>query len=163
LSQSLVGIERFGVDNWAEIADYLGTKTGHECEVHYYSFYYKSADDKAPGPDDIISTRRSDGSVEVSDSAQQRSLIHVAQYILRKDPDPLHSSFPADCTHHDDENQSPNQRGDKKKDKDKDKDKSKNKGKNKSKTKTKTKTKSKGKTGGEESKETRKGRHTGII
>ena len=24
------------MDNWAEIADYLGTKTAHECEVHYY-------------------------------------------------------------------------------------------------------------------------------
>jgi len=46
-SNGIIGIEKFGVDNWSEIADYIDSKTAEECEKHYYSFYYKSANHKS--------------------------------------------------------------------------------------------------------------------
>lgn len=52
------GIERYGVDNWVEIADFLGSKTANECEEHYYSYYYKSKTDKIPRTDILLITRK---------------------------------------------------------------------------------------------------------
>lgn len=38
-----VGVEKFGVDNWSEIAEHIVSKSAEECEDHYYSFYYRSS------------------------------------------------------------------------------------------------------------------------
>jgi transcriptional adapter 2-alpha len=58
----LIGIERFGIDNWAEIGDFLGNKTPRQCELHYYAFYYTSKEHKSPTPNMIITQREPDGS-----------------------------------------------------------------------------------------------------
>jgi transcriptional adapter 2-alpha len=78
------GIEKFGVDNWAEIADYLGTKTSNECEVHYYSFYYKTSEDKCPNPEDVIIQRESNGEIAIDNEKKQSSLCKVAKFIKEK-------------------------------------------------------------------------------
>ena len=57
LFRSYIGIEKFGIDNWAEIAEYIGTKNPEECEVHYYAFYYRSHDQRIPTPDLVICKR----------------------------------------------------------------------------------------------------------
>jgi len=36
----LTGIEKFGLDNWQDISDFIGSKSKFQCESHYYSFYY---------------------------------------------------------------------------------------------------------------------------
>ncbi len=61
------GVSTAGVDNWAEIANTIGSKTPQECEAHYYSFYYKSSSDKAPNPDEIIAQRMSNGRLRVDE------------------------------------------------------------------------------------------------
>ena len=35
----LEGIEMYGVGNWVDIAEHVGTKTGQQCEHHYFSTY----------------------------------------------------------------------------------------------------------------------------
>ena len=35
----ILGIEKFGLDNWTDISKYIGTKNKFQCESHYYSFY----------------------------------------------------------------------------------------------------------------------------
>ncbi len=78
-------MEKFGVDNWAEIADFLGTKTAHECEVHYYTFYYKSATDKWPSLSDVIIERGTDGEVTISKKKQQMAIGRVAGYMRARE------------------------------------------------------------------------------
>ena len=72
------------MDNWAEIADYLGTKTSNECEIHYYTFYYKSATDKTPDLNDVIAERAADGEVNISKKKQQQAAEEVADYMTKK-------------------------------------------------------------------------------
>lgn len=79
------GIEKYGVDNWAEIADYLGTKTANECEVHYYSFYYKSSEEKCPSEEDIIIERDETGEVKTNDEKHQASLEKISKFLLQKE------------------------------------------------------------------------------
>jgi transcriptional adapter 2-alpha len=38
----LTGIERFGLGNWADIAEWLGTKSLAEVETHYLYIYIES-------------------------------------------------------------------------------------------------------------------------
>ena len=35
----LEGIERYGMGNWADIAEFAGTKTLQEVETHYLTYY----------------------------------------------------------------------------------------------------------------------------
>jgi transcriptional adapter 2-alpha len=49
----LSAIEKFGLDNWADISDHLTSKAKLQCEAHYYNFYYKSLNDDKPSEKDI--------------------------------------------------------------------------------------------------------------
>ncbi len=73
------------MDNWAEIADYIGSKTSNECEVHYYSFYYKSATDKTPSVSDVISERGKDGEVILNKKKAQAALSKAVTYSATKE------------------------------------------------------------------------------
>ena len=53
----------FGLDNWPQIANTIETKTQDECEAHYYSFYYKSSQDRIPAEKDIIIKKSGNGSI----------------------------------------------------------------------------------------------------
>jgi len=53
--------EKFGIDNWIEIAAYIETKTAEECEIHYYAFYYISQEQKVPKEDFIIAEKLDNG------------------------------------------------------------------------------------------------------
>lgn len=55
------GIEKFGIDNWIEIAEYIGSKQADECEVHYYAFYYVSQEQKVPRADAAVAERCGSG------------------------------------------------------------------------------------------------------
>ena len=35
----LEGIEMFGLGNWSEVADHIGSKDKEQCEAHYFSAY----------------------------------------------------------------------------------------------------------------------------
>lgn len=50
----LSGIEKFGLDNWEDIAKQISDKGKMECEAHYYSFYYKSEKDTQPNKSELI-------------------------------------------------------------------------------------------------------------
>ncbi len=50
----LQAIGKCGVDNWGDIAEFIHTKNKQECEDHYYTFYYRSVQDREPHPDDIL-------------------------------------------------------------------------------------------------------------
>lgn len=80
-----VGLEKFGIDNWAEISCYMGTKTSNECEVHYYSFYYKSAKDNAPSLENIIAERDGDGRLVSNNKKAQEALAKAKQYMSKKE------------------------------------------------------------------------------
>lgn len=52
--QILCSIEKFGLDNWTEIATSLKSKPKFPCESHYYSYYCKTLDNSLPSADDVI-------------------------------------------------------------------------------------------------------------
>jgi transcriptional adapter 2-alpha len=54
-------IEKFGIDNWIEIAAYIETKTAEQCEIHYYAFYYISQQHKVPQENFVIARRVESG------------------------------------------------------------------------------------------------------
>jgi len=78
-------IEMFGVDNWPQIADTIETKTADQCEAHYYTFYYKSAQDKVPSEKDLIVTK-SGGKVVTSDEKAQNAK-KKEEYYLKTRPE----------------------------------------------------------------------------
>jgi hypothetical protein len=44
-----------GMGNWIDISDlYVKTKNPQECEMHYFTFYYKSKEDNMPTIDDCL-------------------------------------------------------------------------------------------------------------
>ena len=49
-----LAIEKYGLDNWTDISEFMGTKTKLQCEAHYYNFYYKNNSDNLPDSKDII-------------------------------------------------------------------------------------------------------------
>jgi len=51
------GLEKYGVDNWNEIADHIATKTPKECEEHYYTYYYRSKQDRVFDKQNVLSKR----------------------------------------------------------------------------------------------------------
>ncbi len=54
LNKIPLAIEKFGLDNWTDISEYIGTKSKLQCEAHYYNFYYKNSTDKLPEAKDVI-------------------------------------------------------------------------------------------------------------
>ena len=50
----LSNMEKLGLDNWEDIAKAMSNKGKVECESHYYTFYYKSKNDKMPSKNDVI-------------------------------------------------------------------------------------------------------------
>ena len=50
----LNGLEKFGLDNWPDISEYISTKSAIECQAHYYTFYYKSSLNIIPQESDLI-------------------------------------------------------------------------------------------------------------
>lgn len=52
--QTTEGIEKFGLDNWADISENMGTKAKLECEAHFYNFFYKNYRDFLPNEKDCI-------------------------------------------------------------------------------------------------------------
>ncbi len=55
--QLLYGLEKFGMDNFIDISESIGTKTPQQCQDHYYTFYYKSREDKFPDNSEILTQR----------------------------------------------------------------------------------------------------------
>ena len=54
----ILALEKYGMDNWGDIADHLGgSKSPRDSEIHYYTYYYKGRTDKIPGGDGYLSTR----------------------------------------------------------------------------------------------------------
>jgi len=51
------GLEKYGVDNWNEIANHISTKTPKDCEEHYYTYYYRSKQDRVFDKQNVISKR----------------------------------------------------------------------------------------------------------
>jgi transcriptional adapter 2-alpha len=76
-------IEMFGVDNWPQIADTIETKTADECEAHYYTFYYKSAQDKVPRDTDLIA-KKSDNKVLIATDKEQNAKKKEEHYLKTK-------------------------------------------------------------------------------
>ena len=76
-------MSNFGIDNWTEIARYMGTRTSRECEVHYYSFYYKSAEDKVPSIESVI-TERNKEEILVNDSNKDKPALSIVQECMGK-------------------------------------------------------------------------------
>jgi len=64
------GIEKYGMDNWPDIADMVGNKSIKECEEHYYTFYYKSRLDFLPEKSDCINKldQKSHERVEITEA-----------------------------------------------------------------------------------------------
>ena len=85
-------MEKYGIDNWPEIADYIGSKTSHECEVHYYTFYYKSATDKVPFADDIILEKDKNGKFMVNNKKAQFALAKASKYLPNNEKEKLESN-----------------------------------------------------------------------
>jgi len=50
----LDGIASCGLDNWADIANYVGSKTADECCKHYYSVYYNERTKPLPDHNRIL-------------------------------------------------------------------------------------------------------------
>jgi len=42
LSSPLKGLEMYGLGNWAEVAEHVGTKNKEQCITHYRSVYLNS-------------------------------------------------------------------------------------------------------------------------
>ena len=38
----LEAIDMYGIGNWVDCADHVGTKTKDECETHYFLIYFDS-------------------------------------------------------------------------------------------------------------------------
>ena len=75
------GLEKYGVDNWNEIADHIATKSSKDCEIHYYAFYYKSKSIKIPDNDnDIICKRNEKGQLEIIASKSKAAKKLVDDY-----------------------------------------------------------------------------------
>ncbi len=62
----LSSIEKFGLDNWTDISENIGTKARLECEAHYYNFYYKAKDDFLPSNKDCIISSSSTGGANMN-------------------------------------------------------------------------------------------------
>ena len=52
--QLLTCIEKYGLDNWSDIANILKSKPKILCESHYYSYYLRSLNNPLPTQDDVI-------------------------------------------------------------------------------------------------------------
>ncbi len=52
-----LAIEKFGLDNWSDISEFMTTKTKLQCEAHYYNYYYKSKEDRLPHSNDFMIKR----------------------------------------------------------------------------------------------------------
>eukprot|EP00826_Nyctotherus_ovalis_P016164 TRINITY_DN14663_c0_g1_i1.p2 TRINITY_DN14663_c0_g1~~TRINITY_DN14663_c0_g1_i1.p2 ORF type:complete len:342 (-),score=111.79 TRINITY_DN14663_c0_g1_i1:111-1136(-) len=63
----------------------MGTKTSNECEVHYYSFYYKSAKDNVPSLESIIAERDENGRLVNDCKKAQEALAKAKQYVSKKE------------------------------------------------------------------------------
>jgi len=50
----ILAIEKFGLDNWTDISEFMATKTKLQCEAHYYNFYYKNSEENLPDSRDFI-------------------------------------------------------------------------------------------------------------
>ena len=50
----LTCIEKYGLDNWSDIANILKSKPKILCESHYYSYYLRSLTNPLPTQDDVI-------------------------------------------------------------------------------------------------------------
>jgi transcriptional adapter 2-alpha len=83
------GIEKYGLDNWADISDFIGTKSKLLCEAHYYNFYYKSIDEFLPRDYDIIySTKfKSDANKEHANAERDRKKIMEVSHNQGKIPE----------------------------------------------------------------------------
>ena len=50
----LNGVEKFGLDNWQDISEYIESKNPNECQAHYYTFFYQSSSEFIPNNSDLI-------------------------------------------------------------------------------------------------------------
>jgi hypothetical protein len=62
----------------------MTTKNAHECEVHYYTFYYKGARDKAPTREDMLTSRTAGGGIVLDEARMSRAKERERAYILKK-------------------------------------------------------------------------------
>jgi len=53
----LEGLESFGVNNWSAVAEYVGTRGGDGCRVHYEEFYMNSTDWPISNFDKVLDPR----------------------------------------------------------------------------------------------------------
>jgi len=81
----LKGIEKFGNDNWAEIADFLSTKSADECEKHYCAFYYRSKNERVPLPNTQIALRHEKGfTIDNVQAEKNKTLLEKAAERLKE-------------------------------------------------------------------------------
>lgn len=85
--QILCSIEKFGLDNWAEIAASLKSKPKFPCESHYYTYYCKSLDNPLPSIDDVILQSRGSEfyhNLELNKENQKKEEDKRAEVILKQ-------------------------------------------------------------------------------
>ena len=71
------------MDNWEEIHKRLWTKTPQQCELHYYSAYYKSAQERYPTPTNVIVQRAPNGKIIIDKAKERMAKDREEQYVRK--------------------------------------------------------------------------------
>ena len=76
----LGAIEKLGLDNWDEISKNIG-KGIHECEAHYYTFYYKNNKDNIPEIVNIMKNKEIGKKNKNKENIEKEKIIKNITYI----------------------------------------------------------------------------------
>ena len=61
----------------------METKSAHECEAHYYTFYYKSSTNKCPTQEDLIVQRSENGQIRINTERAEESEGRAKEYVSK--------------------------------------------------------------------------------
>lgn len=81
-----------GLGNWQDIASqFVDTKTPKDCEEHYFTFYYKSKEDRLPSGEDFIvqdskpqAKREGRATLKINDERNDINLHRIKEFQERK-------------------------------------------------------------------------------
>ena len=76
----LGSIEKLGLDNWDEISKNIG-KGIHECQSHYYTFYYKNEKDNIPEIINIMKNKEIGKKNKIKENLEKEKIIKNIGYI----------------------------------------------------------------------------------